>query len=53
MGPDLPAPPLFHSPGRLNRVFRIRTNSQALMEATQFEGARIFDAELVNNASFL
>lgn len=34
-------------------LFQIRTDSQALMEAAQLEGAYIFDAGPVNNASFL
>lgn len=49
MGLDLLAPPFFHSLGCFS--VRIRTDSQALMEATCFEGARIFDAEPVNNAA--
>lgn len=53
MGLDLVVPPFSHSSGCLNRVRRIRANSQALLEVTQIEGARIFDAEPVNNASFL
>lgn len=53
MGLDLPAPPLLPLPGLFEQCVRIRTGSQALMEEAHFEGARIFDAEPVNNASFL
>lgn len=48
-----PCPSLLPLPGLFEQSVRIRTDSQALMEATHFEGARIFDAEPVNNASFL